>query len=206
MNVGELGKLADEGDGVAHADAQRSDVGRARSPDVDVEIADRRGPRLLLRRLQMTGLGADDAEVPVYRHPTTRQEGVGRPTQSVEAQEAVRLDPLDDEPDLVEVRAEHQLRAVLPAPPRGRDVAVAVDVHRVGQALDPLSEVLDERLLESRRAVERNEIPQGLAEPVPDRRGTVCHRGLEPTTSPPRASKRAGGAEAFDVPLMTVAT
>ena len=127
-------------------------------------------------RLQVTGLRPDDAEVAVDGDAATGQERIRGAAQAVEAQEAVRLDALHDEPDLIEVGADHQHGAVLPAAPGGRDVAVAVDVHGIGHPVHALAEILDEGLLESGDAVEGDQIPQRLAERVLDRRRTIGHQ------------------------------
>ena len=124
----------------------------------------------------MAGLGADDTEVAVDGDAAAGQECIGGSAQAVEAQEAVRLDALHDEPDLVEVGADHQPGVVLAAAPGGRDVAVAVDLDGIRQARHALTEILDEGLLESGDAVEGDEIPQRLAERVLDRRWAVRHQ------------------------------
>jgi hypothetical protein len=80
---------------------------------------------------------------------TAQQERVSGAAEPVEAQEAGRLDALHDEADLVEVRAQHEARAVVAAALERRDVAVAVDIHLVNEAGDALAEVRDHGLFES---------------------------------------------------------
>ncbi len=92
------------------------------------------------------------------------QERVGGAAEAVEAQEPARLDGLDDEPDLVEVGADHEPRVLVAAALGGGDVAVAVHVDLVGERAHALLEVLDERLLEAGRAVKRHQVAQRGAE------------------------------------------
>jgi hypothetical protein len=88
------------------------------------------------------------------------------------------------------VGADHQHGTVLAAAPGGRDVAVAVDVHGIGQPVHALAEILDEGLLESGDAVEGDQIPQRLAERVLDRRRTIGHR--ETLYGPGRKAVKGG--------------
>ena len=184
MAVGELGELADEGHRVAHLDSQCRHLARAGRADVDVHVSDRGRPRQLFCRLQVPRFRANDAEVAVDGNATTGQEGIRRAAKAIETQKAVRLDAFHDEPDLIEVSADHQLRPVLAAAPRGRDVAITVDVHGIRQSLHTLTEILDEGLLESGGAVEGDQVLQRVAESILDRRRTVCHQGIYTVRSP----------------------
>ena len=48
----------------------------------------------------------------------------------------------------------------------GGDVAIAIDLDGIGQLFDPLLEIGDRTLLEARRAVQRNQLAQILANAV----------------------------------------
>src|SRR5437773_1650615 len=119
MAVGELGELTDEGHLIAHLDSQCRHLARAGRADVDVHVSDRGRPRQLFCRLQVTRFRANDAEVAVDGNATTGQEGIRGAAKAIETQKAVRLDAFHDEPDLIEVSADHQLRPVLAAATRG---------------------------------------------------------------------------------------
>jgi hypothetical protein len=160
----EFGQLADEGHRVSDLDAQGGDLGRTRRADVDIEVGGRYRSRLLRPGLEVSGLGANDAEVAVDPHAPAQKERVSGAAETVEAQEAGRLDALDDEADLVEVRTQHQARAFVATAPDCRDIAVAIDVHLVREAGHALLEVRDQRLLESGDAVQSNQVAQGRAQ------------------------------------------
>src|SRR5262249_24167568 len=188
----EVGEPAHEGDGVAHPDAQRGDIRGAGCAHVDVHVGHGGRPCLLLRRLQVASLRADDAEVAVDGDAPARQEGVGGSAQAIEAQKPIRLDALHDEPDLVEVGADHQPRSVLTSAAGRGDVAVAVDFHGVGQWLHAPTGILDEGLLESGSSVESHQIPQRVAGSIFDCGGTVGHGGTLYGSSPGAVKGRIG--------------
>src|SRR5215813_8301631 len=105
----------------------------------------------------MPGLGSDDAEVAFHRDAPARQDAVSHAPDAVEAEEPALVDGFHDEPDLIEMRREHEPRPLLPAALDRRDVAIAIDLDIIGQTGDTLPEVFDELLLEPRHAVQRRE-------------------------------------------------
>src|SRR5262249_5524052 len=105
-----------------------------------------------------------------------------------EAEKAIRFDALHDEPDLVEVGADHQPRPVLASAAGSGDIAVAGDFHGLRQWLHPPTEILDEGVLESRSSVGSDQDPHRVAESILDCRGTVGHGGTL-YGSPPWAVK-----------------
>src|SRR5262249_55379532 len=115
--------------------------------------------------------------------------------EAIEAQEAIGLDALDDEADLVEVGTQHQAGAVMAAALDRGDVAVAVDAHRVGERGDALFEIRDHRLLESGHALQIEQLAQGLAQAILDVRRWAVHV-VSPRSRSPFSSRRAHGGRA----------
>src|SRR5690349_4560584 len=106
----------------------------------------------------MPRTAADDAEVPVDHDPAARQEDIAESAEAIEAQKAVRLDGLHDEPDLVQMRADHQSGMWLAAILHRGDVPIAIDVDPVCQSGHATLEILHEWLLEAGCAMQRGEI------------------------------------------------
>jgi hypothetical protein len=83
-----------------------------------------------------------------HAHLSAAEQPVARPADAVEPQITVGLNGLNNEPDLIHMRAEHQFGGFL-APPPGCDyISVLIDLDFVRRRLETIPNISNDLLLE----------------------------------------------------------